>query len=580
MTPTHDPTPSPGSKWNLNLWRRFWSIARLYWISEEKYRAWGFLVLMILLLVSFTGMGVVINYAFGSFMTALTEKQEDQFYHQALILLGVLIVATPVSAFYEYVGNKLGINWRQWLTGHFLSQYFRNRAYYEINWGKDIDNPDQRISQDIEYFTVTSLRFFSIVLSSVSQLIAFSAILWSISKMLMVVLLVYAAVGTLITLWFGKKLVFLNFQQLRREADFRYGMVHIRNNAESIAFYGGEAQESAAVSRRFDHVVENFNSLILWQRNLSFVTSGYQYLIQLLPYVVVAQIFFAGKIAFGVVSQGAMAFMQVLNAISIVITRFEDLTKFTAAINRLHGFYAALQNKEGITAGRPRIETVRNDRLALENLTVQTPNYARTLVRDLSLSLQPGQGLVIVGPSGSGKSSVLRTIAGLWQAGSGKIVRPDRSEMLFLPQLPYMVLGTLRDQLLYPKTDSNIGDDRLRDVLKQVNLADLPEKVGGFDTELDWADVLSLGEQQRLAFARLILVNPRYAVLDEATSALDLQNEARLYEYLRKTTSIFISVGHRASLVPYHDQVLEIRGDEGWNIIPAVEYRPAGEAFA
>jgi len=398
--------------------------------------------------------------------------------------------------------------------------------------------------------------------------------------MLMAVLLIYAALGTLITLWFGKKLVFLNFQQLRKEADFRYGMVHIRNNAESIAFYNGEERESKAVKRRFAHVVENFNSLILWQRNLSFVTSGYQYLIQLLPYVVVAQLFFAGKIAFGVVSQGAMAFMQVLNAISIVITRFEDLTKFTAAINRLHGFAEAITSENILSPDRQRIETVRDDRLALEHLTVRTPNYLRTLVRDMSVTLKPGQGLVIVGPSGTGKSSVLRAIAGLWSAGSGRIVRPDRAEMLFLPQLPYMVLGTLRDQLLYPKMDADISEERLRDVLKQVNLADLPEKVGGFDTELDWADVLSLGEQQRMAFARLILVQPRYAILDEATSALDLQNEARLYEYLRKTTSIFISVGHRASLLQYHDSVLELRGDQGWKLLPARDYKPATEAFA
>jgi len=567
-------------KWNLNLWRRFWSIASLYWKSEEKKKAWGFLILVIILLISFTGMGVVINYAFGSFMTALTEKQIDNFYRQALILLAVLVVATPVSAFYEYVANKLGINWRQWLTGYFLAHYFQNRAYYEINWNKDIDNPDQRISQDIEYFTVTSLRFFSVVLSSISQLIAFSVILWNISEMLMAVLLVYAAIGTAVTLWFGKKLVFLNFQQLRKEADFRYGMVHIRNNAESIAFYGGEERESTSVRRRFANVVENFNSLILWQRNLSFVTSGYQYLIQLLPYVVVAQLFFAGKIAFGVVSQGAMAFMQVLNAVSIVITRFEDLTKFTAAINRLHSFAAAIRPEEALASDEPRIETVRDERLALENLTVQTPNYQRTLVRELSVALQPGQGLVIVGPSGTGKSSLLRTIAGLWSAGSGRIVRPDREEMLFLPQLPYMVLGTLRDQLLYPKLDADITEERMREVLKQVNLADLPEKVGGFDTELDWADVLSLGEQQRMAFARLIIVQPRYAILDEATSALDLQNEARLYEYLRKTTSIFISVGHRASLLQYHDRVLELRGDQSWHLLPAKDYTPALESFA
>jgi len=574
------PGAAPAKKWDINLWRRFWTLARLYWVSEEKGKAWGYLSLMIILLICFTGMGVVINYSFGAFMTALTEKQIDSFYIQALILLGVFVVATPVSAFYGYVADKLGINWRQWLTGHFLDRYFRDRAYYEINWSKEIDNPDQRISQDIEYFTVTSLRFFSVVFSSVTQLLAFSAILWSISPTLMAVLLLYAAVGTLATLWFGKRLVFLNFQQLRREADFRYGLVHIRNNAESIAFYGGEERESRAVQRRFENVVENFNSLILWQRNLAFVTSGYSYLIQLLPYVVVARLFFAGQIAFGVVSQGAMAFMQVLNALSIVITRFEDLTRFTAAINRLHGFEAALGNGQDLTADRPRIETRQDDRLALNDLTVETPNHQRTLVRNLSLEMGPGQGLLIVGPSGAGKSSLLRTIAGLWSAGSGQIVRPDRTEMLFLPQLPYMVLGTLRDQLLYPKLDVKISDETLRAVLVEVNLADLPEKVGGFDTELDWADMLSLGEQQRLAFARLILVRPRYAFLDEATSALDLRNEARLYERLRQTSSLFVSVGHRPSLVDYHDRVLTLDGDQGWRVLPAAEYASGEETPA
>jgi vitamin B12/bleomycin/antimicrobial peptide transport system ATP-binding/permease protein len=275
-----------------------------------------------------------------------------------------------------------------------------------------------------------------------------------------------------------------------------------------------------------------------------------------------------------------MAFMQVLNAISIVITRFEDLTKFTAAINRLHSFAEAIQQSDHLLSSeRPRIETITNDHLALQKLTVQTPNYLRTLIRDLSASLQPGQGLVIVGPSGTGKSSLLRAIAGLWSAGSGKIIRPDRSEMLFLPQLPYMVLGTLRDQLLYPKLDTDISEERMREVLKQVNLAELPEKVNGFDTELDWADVLSLGEQQRMAFARLMLIRPRYAILDEATSALDLQNEARLYEYLRRTTSIFISVGHRSSLLQYHDLVLELRSDQSWEIFPAAGYAPSGETF-
>ncbi|MFH1026788.1 MAG: SbmA/BacA-like family transporter, partial [Pseudomonadota bacterium] len=254
------------------LWKRFWEIARLYWFSDDRWSARGVLALLLLLLFSFTALNVVLNFVGRDFMTALAEKNLAEFNKNLLIYLGVFVVATPVSVFYSYVRKYLGINWRLWLTNHFLGRYFQNRAYYRINDDKSIDNPDQRISQDISSFTVTSLGFLSLLFFSLVQLISFVGILWSISVTLVLVLAAYAVIGTLVTMFFGKRLIHLNFQQLRREADLRYGLVHIRDNAESIAFYRGEEREEGQVRQRLLAAMGNLRFLIGWERNLEFFT--------------------------------------------------------------------------------------------------------------------------------------------------------------------------------------------------------------------------------------------------------------------------------------------------------------------
>ncbi|OWY64310.1 ABC transporter ATP-binding protein [cyanobacterium TDX16] len=561
------------NRFDWQLWKQFWSVAKPYWFSNEKGSARGLLAVLLILLLLVSGLNVLISYVGRFFQTALANKDVATFWKFLFIYAAVFVIGTPIAVIYDYMQKKLGLYWRRWLTNDFLDKYFHQRAYYDINSNDKIDNPDQRISQDINSFTGTSLAFLLLVLNSIIELIAFTGILWSISIPLTIILVVYAIFGTVVTVWFGKRLIGLNYNQLRQEADFRYGLVHIRNNAESIAFYRGEEQESVQVRQRFREALRNFNLLIGWQRNLGFFTTGFKYFVTILPALVVAPIYFVGRIDFGAISQASFAFTQVLGALSIIVTQFEDISAFAAGINRLANFKQVLteQNAE-LKPGATVIDSKIDTYIALKHVTLLTPNYKQTLVRDISLTVERGKNLLIVGASGTGKSSIIRAIAGLWNAGTGAIVRPQPEEMLFLPQRPYMILGSLRDQLLYPHTHTEIGDERLNRVLQQVNLAALAPRVGGFDITLDWTSVLSLGEQQRLAFARLLLTQPRYAILDEATSALDLKNEERLYCHLQAISTLFISVGHRNSLIKYHQQVLELKGNSHWQLLPAQAY--------
>lgn len=562
------------AKVDRHLWQRFWAVATPYWRLEEKWKAWSLLALLVLLLLAETRFAVLFNEQTGEFTSALAARDEDRFWYAIKLCLVLLMVAVPIYAFYYFVRDKLGIHWRRWLTHRFLDSYFSRRHFYELNSNAGIDNPDQRIAEDINTFTQRSLYFLLILIGAVLQLVAFSSVLWSISREMVYFLVLYAIFGTLVTLLvFGRVLIGLNFLQLKREADFRFGLVRIRENAESIAFYRGEVLESQQIKRRFAEAFNNFNRLIRSQLFLNLFQYAYGLLTIVLPSALIASRVLSGELEVGSAVQAAGAFAAVLSAMTVIVENFESLSRFAAGIDRLSTFSKVLAGKAGGDARTGSvIDSVHDSRLALEGVTLQTPNQERTLVRNLSLVVNAGEGLMIVGDSGSGKSSLLRAIAGLWNCGSGRILRPDAEHILFLPQQPYMILGSLRSQLLYPNQNRPIADADLFQLLERVNLPDLAGRFGGLDVELDWEKVLSVGEQQRIALARVLLTRPAYVMLDEATSALDIENEQSLYRQLAASGTTIVSVGHRSTILKYHRQVLQLFGDGAWQLQSAEGY--------
>lgn len=600
---------------NFKAFQQFWAIAKSYWSSDEKWQARGLLLSVVLCLLAYTGLSVVLNNKRGVLISALSAQDEPRFWQTVIVFIGVLVVYAPLLAGYTYLRDRLSLQWRRWLTHRFVDRYFGNRAYYNLHiLDTDIDNPDQRIAEDVRSFTQESLTFLLVLVESILSIVAFSSVLWGISRPLVLFLVLYALLGTLVTtVVFGKPLVRLNFEQLKKEADLRFSLVRVRENAESIAFYRGEAREAQQVKHRFLQVFENVKRLLIWELNLNVLTNAYEFIPFILPALVVAPAIFAGEMEVGKVSEAQGAFIRVFFSLNLVVARFQALTTFGAGISRLYSFAEFLEQTDQQAAqpetaqveptdaeaidsnpdlkataatasdsgsARPAtIQTQHADRLAIEHLTLQTPNHQRTLIQDLSIELPAQHGLLVMGASGCGKSSLLRAIAGLWNSGCGTIVRPESEQILFLPQRPYMVLGTLRDQLLYPNPQLKVEDAQLKQVLEQVNLAGLDERFGGFEAEQDWADVLSLGEQQRLTFARLLLNKPRYAILDEATSALDLDNETRLYHHLQAMGTTFLSVGHRTTLANYHQQVLELSSDQTWRLRQPVGFSEKQQAL-
>ncbi len=561
---------SKNQSFDLATWRRFVAISKPFFVSEVRYKALGLLIALVSLSVCVTRLSIWMAELAGSYMNALTGLNGEGFYRSIGLFIVAVLCTVPVSVMYRYTEEKLALLWRSWLTQHYLDRYFAHRSYYRINLERTLDNPDQRMADEIRIFAGTSISFMLIFMNSVVNLWAWSAVLWGVSGTLTATSFLYACLGSMGTMLIGRRLVSLNFAQQKKEADFRYRLVQVRDNSESIALYRGELKESKQIRSRLNEAVRNQSSLIAWNRNLGFFIRCYDFFKGMVPVLIMAPLYLNQQINFGTLTQATIAFTWVLDALSLIVSQFERLSAFAATIARL-GALAEELDKGDRYCVWPRenptwISFGTDPGLKLEGLTVMTPNRQRTLINELNFELKEGDQLLVTGSSGVGKSALFRAIAGLWTDGHGTIKRPELEQLVFLPQTPYMLLGTLRDQLLYSTIQRSVDDDELRGVLAQVNLSELLLRVGGFDAELDWVNLLSLGEQQRIAFARLLLAQPEIAFLDEATTALDVDNERCMYDLLRSTHCRYVSIGHRKSLFAYHNVHLELQDAGTWQL--------------
>jgi len=548
-------------------------------LRQGRWLPWVLMGVITLLILVINGINVGISYIARNVDNTLVAYQADEFWQVVAIYAFCLVLALPIRALQSYLIPKLGLLWREWLSGRLLNRYLDNRAYYVLNpndeSAEEIDNPDQRISQDTASFTSTSLSVTVEIVAALLTFVSFILVLWSISTKLALWLLIYSVAGTAVIVFASRKLVALNYDQLRLEADFRYGLVHIRDNAESIAFYRGEQQEGREAERRLGGAIRNYNKLIVWEALISVIQRSYDYFSRFLPWLVIAPIYFAKEVDFGVFGQASIAFSQVLFSVSYIVNNIDRLAAFSASISRLEGFQGtveAIGQQDAAALQAAAVAEGPSNALLVSHVDLVPPQGGRRLIHDLSLEVAPHQRVLVVGPSGCGKTSFLRLVSGLWPAAAGSVQRPPQSELLFIPQKPYMILGSLREQLCYPLDPQRFSDQHLRSVLEEVRLSELVQRYPDFDIKQDWPRLLSLGEQQRLAFARLLLNSPRFVVLDEATSALDVGTEKHLYQLLVQREMAFVSVGHRPTLTAFHDTVLELDGQGGWKLQPAASY--------
>jgi putative ATP-binding cassette transporter len=560
--------------------RDAWALARPYWSSEERGRGLLLLGAVVALNLSLVGMTVLLTYWQRAFYNALEAKDAGAFWSLLLLggesgeggwLPGFVVVAAIyilVAVYQLYLRQALQIRWRRWLTRHYLERWTADRAYYRIALtDPGTDNPDQRIAEDVRMFVDDTLTLGLGLMNSVVTLLSFVLVLWSLSGPVEIlgitipgymvwVALLYALAGSWLAHLIGRPLIRLNFLQQRVEADFRYALVRVRENVEGVALHGGEADERRGLLQRFQVLTENWWAIMTATKRLTFFTAGYGQVAVVFPIVVAAPAYFAGSIPLGGLIQTSSAFGQVQGALSWFVENYASLTAWRATVDRLTGFERA------ITAARTSPGGVELDRaapgkeLALSDLTLALPD-GRVLLQDASLELAPGERVVVTGPSGSGKSTLFRTIAGIWPFARGRVALPAGARTLFLPQRPYLPLGTLRRALCYPINAAEVPDAEVREALEAVGLGHLMPRL---DEEDAWDRRLSGGEQQRLAFARVLLVKPELLFLDEATASLDPQAERQLYALVRDRLpgTALLSIAHRPAVAEFHDRGLRL----------------------
>ena len=552
----------------------WWRLVVPYFRSEERWIA----IVLLVGAIGLTLASVTVNVAFSEwnrrFYDSLQNKDEAAFWTEMGNFGWIAALAIAFGVARGLVSPYLRLRWRRWLTGHYLSHWLDGRGYYRIELERKVDNADQRISEDLRLLGFYTMTLLLGLISAVATLISFLFILWQLSGPMSLsfigldvvipgymvwAALIYAFLGTWLANLVGRRLIPLNFLQQRYEANFRFGLMRVRENAEGIALYRGEPRENAVLEEKFTDVFNNAWRVLVTEMQLVFYQIGYGQLAIIFPYIVTAPRFFAGAITLGVVMQTAQAFGQVQSALSFFIDNYTNVAELRAVMDRLKGLQTAIDEKppENITvspeAGRTDVGT--------SGLDLALPN-GQTLLKDLNLTLPKGAWTLISGSSGSGKSTLFRALAGIWPFGHGKVLIPAGARVLFLPQKPYIPIATLRDAVKYPDENSTAND---AEVVRALEAARLGHLAGRLDEEAHWSNILSGGEQQRLAIARALVFKPDWLFLDEATASLDEANEAAVYGVLKERLpqATVVSIGHRPSLREWHGTRLDLKRAPG-----------------
>ena len=543
--------------------RRFVRAVKDFFTSEVRWKARGLFALLIAFALTVNGLNVVNSYVGRDFMTAISHRDQAGFVRQAIFFVAVLAATTVVAVFYRFTEERLGLFWRVWLTQRIINKYLADRTYLYLKQSAAIENPDQRIAEEVRVFTATTLSFTLMFMNGALAVLSFSGVLWTISPLLFGVAIGYAVIGTVVAIYLGRPLIELNYRQSDQEAAFRSELIHVRENGESIALLRREGRLTTRLLRRIDGVADNFRRITSVNRNLSFFTTGYNYLIQLIPALIVAPLFIRGNVEFGVITQSAAAFAQLLGAFSLIVNQFQAISTFAAVIARLSAMVGAVDNRP--SSARPATEVVGADsRIAYDGLTLFSPDRSREVLKNLTAEIRRGTNVLVVGPNEGARIALFRATASIWPAVEGTLVRPQLDEILFLPQRPYLPPGTLRDVLVRSGQEQVITDGQITSALHDVGLGSIQERAGGLDTERDWSTVLSLGQQQLLALTRLIFARPAFALLDRVTESI---KPAQLREILRRfdeNSITYIAFAEDAESVELFDAVLEIDSDGGW----------------
>lgn len=541
-------------------------------------KAKWFACLLVLFLFGINGLNVVNSYVGRDFMTAIEDRNRAEFMLQALLYLFVFAASTVAATLFRFTEERLGLLWREWATGQSIISYADNRVYYRLKMTGELENPDQRIAEDIKAYTTTTISFVLMLLNASFTAIAFSGVLWSISPKLFCVAVAYAATGSLLTYLLGRPLVRLNFDQFDKEAKFRASLIHLRENAEAVSLTRREGRLIRMLLRNLADLTGNFRRIISVNRNVNFFANGYNWLIQIIPALIVAPLFIDGRVQFGVITQSAIAFTQLLGAFSLIISQFQNISSFTAVLARLSSLVD--ESERGRAAEMATRDFIKDEnRVAYNGLTLLEPRSGKVLLRELYLDIPHGRHMLVVGPDETVRMALFRATAGLWNVSTGQIIRPRLEQLLFITERPYLPPGTFRELFMRPwaeevhpsernPVDNEFPEGKIMEALRELGLEALPGRFGGMDTPQTWESLLTLGEQQLLAIARVLVARPRFVFLDKPSTTLSTEQADWIFGLFEKNAVSYVTFEEKEVALDRYGSVLELGIGGMWDCKP------------